>query len=165
MYFYKILFILLNINIIFLQDLEDLSFGGEHSLDIATWNIEWFPKNGEITINYVIEILNQLDLDILAIQELDDRNLFDEMLDSLENYTGYYESYWFAGLAYIYNPNVIHVNEIYEIYTTSEYWSAFPRSPMVIDFDFMGEKYFLINNHFKCCGDGILDMDDESDEE
>ena len=38
---------------------------------------------------------------------------------------------------YIYNPNVIHVNEIYEIYTTSEYWSAFPRSPMVIDFDFM----------------------------
>ena len=26
------------------QDLEDLSFGEDNSLDIATWNIEWFPK-------------------------------------------------------------------------------------------------------------------------
>jgi len=31
--------------------------------------------------------------------------------------------------------------------------------------DFMGENYFIINNHFKCCGDGALDMNDESDEE
>ncbi len=30
---------------------------------------------------------------------------------------------------------------------------------------FMGENYFIINNHFKCCGDGTLDMNDESDEE
>ena len=30
------------------QDLEDLSFGDDNSLDIATWNIEWFPKNNQI---------------------------------------------------------------------------------------------------------------------
>tara|TARA_B100001250_G_scaffold329589_1_gene294300 strand:- start:1075 stop:1719 length:645 start_codon:yes stop_codon:yes gene_type:complete len=29
----------------------------------------------------------------------------------------------------------------------------------------MGENYFIINNHFKCCGDGIIDFDDMSDEE
>jgi len=29
----------------------------------------------------------------------------------------------------------------------------------------MGENYFIINNHFKCCGDGIIDFDDTSDEE
>jgi hypothetical protein len=36
---------------------------------------------------------------------------------------------------------------------------------MVMDISFMGENYFLINNHFKCCGDGIIDFNNESDEE
>jgi endonuclease/exonuclease/phosphatase family metal-dependent hydrolase len=147
------------------QDLEDLSFGEDNSLDIATWNIEWFPKNGQTTVEYVIQILQQLDLDILAMQELDNKDMFDQMFNELTNYTGYYESVWFAGLAYIYKPDVVQINNIYEIYTTSPYWSAFPRSPMVMDMSFMGENYFIINNHFKCCGDGILDFNNESDEE
>ena len=147
------------------QDLEGLSFGEDNSLDIATWNIEWFPKNGQATVEYVTQVLQQLDLDILAMQELDNKDMFDQMFNELTNYTGYYESAWFAGLAYIYKPDVVQINNIYEIYTTSPYWSAFPRSPMVMDMSFMGENYFIINNHFKCCGDGALDMNDESDEE
>ena len=99
------------------------------------------------------------------MQELDDKTVFDQMVSELTNYTGYYESAWFAGLAYIYKSDVVQINSIYEIYTTSPYWSAFPRSPMVMDMNFMGENYFIINNHFKCCGDGNFDMDDESDEE
>ena len=147
------------------QDLEDLSFGDDNSLDIATWNIEWFPKNNQITVDYVSEIISLLDLDILSIQELDDSSMFNQMLESLPEYSGYYESNWFAGLAYIYKNDIVEINDIYEIYTTSPYWNAFPRSPMVMDFNFMGENYFIINNHFKCCGDGILDYDDPSDEE
>ena len=92
--------LLLNI-VVFSQDLEDLSFGDDTSLDIATWNIEWFPKNGQTTVEYVTQILQQLDLDILAMQELDNKDIFDQMFNELTNYTGYYESAWFAGLAYI----------------------------------------------------------------
>ena len=147
------------------QNLEDLFFGDESSLDIATWNIEWFPKNDQVTVNYVTEIIELLDLDILAIQELDDTTMFDQMLENLTAYSGYYQSSWFAGLAYIYKTDLIEVNDIYEIYTTSPYWNAFPRSPMVMDINFMGENYFIINNHFKCCGDGTIDFDDASDEE
>ena len=147
------------------QDLEDLSFGDDNSLDIATWNIEWFPKNSQTTVNFVTEIIELLELDVLAIQEVDDTAMFDQMLDSLPAYLGYYESNWFAGLAYVYNTETVEINDIYEIYITSEYWNAFPRSPMVMDLNFMGENYFIINNHFKCCGDGILDYDDSSDEE
>ena len=150
---------------LFAQDFEDLSFGDDNSLDVATWNIEWFPKNGQITIDYVTEIINLLDLDIIAIQEVDDTTMFDQMLDALPAYTGYYESSWFAGLAYIYKTGLVEINDIYEIYTTSPYWNAFPRSPMVMDINFMGENYFIINNHFKCCGDGLIDFDDTSDEE
>jgi len=36
---------------------------------------------------------------------------------------------------------------------------------MVMDLNFNGVNYFLINNHFKCCGDGSLDLNDDSDEE
>ena len=100
------LFLLSNISLQS-QDLEDLSFGEDNSLDIATWNIEWFPKNGQITVEYVAEIIEQLDLDVLAIQELDNTAMFDQMLGALSNYIGYYESAWFAGLAYIYNTEEV----------------------------------------------------------
>ncbi len=153
------------VSTLFAQDLEDLSFGDDNSLDIATWNIEWFPKNDQVTVNYVTEIINLLDLDILSIQELDDTTMFDQMLDELPAYTGYYQSSWFAGLAYIYKTELIEINDIYEIYTTSPYWNAFPRSPMVMDVNFMGENYFIINNHFKCCGDGVFEYDNTYDEE
>ena len=150
---------------LFTQDLDSLYFGDDNSLDIATWNIEWFPKNDQATIDYVSEIIQQLDLDIIAIQEVDDTIMFDQMLNALQAYTGYYQSTWFAGLAFIYKTEIVEINDIYEIYTTSSYWSTFPRSPMVMDFNFMDKNYFIINNHFKCCGDGIIDFDDTSDEE
>jgi endonuclease/exonuclease/phosphatase family metal-dependent hydrolase len=137
----------------------------EQKLHIVTWNIEWFPKNGRATLEYVTEIIQQLDIDVLAMQELDDKRVFDQMLLSLPNYTGYYESEWFAGLAYIYKRDVIEINDIYEIYTTAPYWNAFPRSPMIMDMAVDGEQYLLINNHFKCCGDGSLNMNDDDDEE
>ena len=147
------------------QDLEDLNFGSDSTLEILSWNIEWFPKNGQTTVNYVTAIIQALDVDVLAIQEVDNTNMFDQMLDELTQYGGYYESAWFAGLAYIYKTDVIDINDIYEIYTTSPYWSPFPRSPMVMDMNFMGENIIIINNHFKCCGDGYLDIDDSGDEE
>ena len=147
------------------QDLEDLNFGSDSTLEILSWNIEWFPKNGQTTVNYVTAIIQALDIDVLAIQEVDNTNMFDQMLDDLTQYEGYYESAWFAGLAYIYKTDVIDINDIYEIYTTSPYWSPFPRSPMVMDMNFMGENIIIINNHFKCCGDGYLDIDDSGDEE
>jgi hypothetical protein len=56
----------------FSQDLDELYFGTDDALDIMTWNIEWFPKNGQVTIDYVQQIINALDIDVLAIQEVDD---------------------------------------------------------------------------------------------
>ena len=147
------------------SDLNNLSFGTDSSLDIATWNIEWFPKNGYVTTDYVTQVIENLELDLLAIQEISDTLMFDQMVDALDDYTGYYQSAWFAGLGYIYNNQTVQVNSIYEIYTTSPYWSPFPRSPMVMDFDFEGENYIVINNHFKCCGDGNLNQSDTGDEE
>ncbi|MBC8313576.1 MAG: hypothetical protein H8E33_04975, partial [Candidatus Cloacimonetes bacterium] len=43
-----IIFILTMISLhLFARDLEDLSFGENSTFEILTWNIEWFPKNGQ----------------------------------------------------------------------------------------------------------------------
>jgi len=149
----------------FSQDFEELYFGTDENLDVMTWNIENFPKNGSITIDYVSQIIEFLDIDVLAIQEVNNISSFNQIINQLDKYEGYLESSWFAGLAYIYNTETVEINEIYEIYTTSEFWSAFPRSPMVMDMNFMDENYIIINNHYKCCGDDQLDFNDAGDEE
>ena len=147
------------------QTIEDLAFGTDTTFEVMTWNIEWFPKNGQVTVDYVIDIIEALDVDLLAIQEVDDVTEFEQMMENLISYNGYLESSWFAGLAYIYKPDIIQINDIYEIYTTSPYWSPFPRSPMVMDLNYENERIIVINNHFKCCGDGILDITNPDDEE
>jgi len=161
----NILLLFIFISVSFSQDFDELYFGTHDALDIMTWNIEWFPKNGEVTVDYVTQIIDALDMDVLAIQELDNISSFTTMLNELTEYEGYFESSWFAGLAYIYKTETIQINDIYEIYITSPYWSPFPRSPMVMDMNFMGENYIIINNHFKCCGDDNLNLNDEDDEE
>lgn len=147
------------------QDISNLSFGTDDTLEIVTWNIEQFPKNGSITINYVSDIIEALDADIIAIQEVDDQSTFNAMVGDLTEYNGYLESTWFAGLAYIYKSDTVEINSLYEIFTDSQYWNYFPRSPMVMDLNYQGERYIVINNHLKCCGDGILDIPNDSDEE
>ena len=53
-----IIFLFALFKVIDAQNFNDLFFGDDFSLDIATWNIEWFPKNDETTVEYVIDIIN-----------------------------------------------------------------------------------------------------------
>ena len=147
------------------QTIQDIEFGTDSTFEVMTWNIEWFPKNGQTTLDYVSQIIEAVDVDVIAIQEVDDTTMFKQMVGSLNGYEGYFKSSWFAGLAYIYKTNSIQINSIYEIYTTSQYWNAFPRSPMVMELTYNGKEIIVINNHFKCCGDGVLNTGDSSDEE
>ena len=62
------------------QDFGELEFGTDSTFEIMTWNIEWFPKNGQSTVDYVTEIIQALDIDLLAIQEVDNTEFFDQMI-------------------------------------------------------------------------------------
>ena len=70
-----------------------------------------------------------------------------------------------GGLAYVYQSDHVEINSIYEIYTEQPYWRPFPRSPMLMELTYQGQDYYIINNHFKCCGDEIMDLSDPWDEE
>ncbi len=147
------------------QGLSQMTFGSESTLDIITWNIEWFPKNGQTTVDSVRAILDALDADIYALQEIDDTTKFKAMVNSLDGYDYYFWSSYFGGLAYVYDTTTIKINHRYEILTSQQYWRPFPRAPQVLDFTYDGSQYFILDNHFKAMGDGIMDTTDQSDEE
>ncbi len=150
---------------LFAQTLNDLSFGTDTTLELVSWNIEHFPKNEQITVNYVQQIIENIDADIYAFQEIDDTVSFKFMLADLPQYHYYFMTSYYAGLAFIYKHEVIQINDLYEIYTSYPYWNPFPRAPKIMDFNFDNKNFFVINNHFKCCGDGYLESDNSDDEE
>ena len=161
----KILFIfLISSQLLSAQTLNDLYFGTDTTFDIISWNIEWFPKNNN-TANKVQEILTRLEADVYALQEIDDTTLLKQVVSNIPGYECHFQSSYYGGLAYVYNTNTIQINSKYEIFTSQPYWNAFPRSPQILDCNFMGDNFIIINNHFKCCGDGVLNINQYSDEE
>jgi len=142
---------------------EELTFGSDSTLDVITWNIEHFPKNGQITIDYVGQIIEALDIDIVAIQEVTDNIYLDQLVENLDGWEGAYAYNQYAALAFVYRTSTVEEVEIYEIYTNNS--REFPRSPLVMEMDFMDEHYIIINNHLKCCGDGYLEPNNPWDEE
>jgi len=150
---------------LYCQNLSDLSFGTDSTFEVVTWNIEWFPKNGSVTVDSVSKIIESLDVDLLGLQEIDDTTVCRQMINNLPGYDLFMDDDWFGGLAYVYKTGSINIQSIYKIYDTAPFWNAFPRSPLVMELTFMGEEFIVINNHFKCCGDGLLDIGNSSDEE
>tara|TARA_Y100000589_G_C27156301_1_gene630999 strand:- start:141 stop:1202 length:1062 start_codon:yes stop_codon:yes gene_type:complete len=147
------------------QTFENLNISSEEGLEILTWNIEWFPKSGTTTVGYVSDIIEGIDADLYAIQEIDDTTVFKNMVNQLDEFDYILMNGWFGGLVYVYKTSEIEILEAYEIYTESEYWQPLPRSPLVLKFLHQGEEVYAINNHFKCCGDNYINLNDNGDEE
>lgn len=145
------------------QNFNELEFGTDTTLEVVTWNIEWFPKSGQTTVNDVSLIIDAIDADLIAVQEIDDKTEFSQMIDDLDGWEAYFLYGEYNSLAYIYKEETIELTDVYEIFTDE--WRPFPRSPLVIEFEYNGVSFVVINNHFKCCGDGVLDMNDDWDEE
>ena len=137
-------------------------FGTDSTLDIITWNIENFPKHNS-TVDYLVELIALLDVEIIALQEIESSTQFQNILDRLNNYDGVItnSAYYDINLAVLYSNN-LEVEATYEIFTDD--WRSFPRSPLVTHIRWGGEDVYVINNHYKCCGNGIIE-DDENDEE
>ncbi|MDX1409952.1 MAG: endonuclease/exonuclease/phosphatase family protein, partial [Saprospiraceae bacterium] len=132
------------------QSIEDLSFGTDSTLEVMTWNIERFPKDGFTTIEHVADIIEALDADLIALQEIDDQQSFDAILNLLGDRAGYWDDDALSGLAYIYNPDVIEVLDIFQIYQGES--RPFPRAPLVMHCIYEGEFLVVINNNLKSCG-------------
>ena len=119
---------------------NSIQLGTESTLDVITWNIENFPKQNDITIDYLVKLINSMNVDIIALQEIANSSYFRNLVDSLDGWSGYrspYNNGW--NLAYIYKNSSIEKLNIYEIYTSES--RPFPRPPLVIEFEYKSIFY------------------------
>ena len=137
-----------------------LSFGTEETLDIVTWNIENFPKSNQ-TVEYLSQLIIELDVDIIALQEIGSQSYFNNLLNSLSGWDGERTAGSY-GLAYIYKSN-LNILDIYEIDELDRY--EFTRTPYMLTVNWKNNIIYIINNHYKCCGDGAINYSNSSDEE
>lgn len=87
--------------------------GSDATLDIATWNILVFgwaesgPPDARQFRN-VLKVMRNADLDLWAVQEIADPELFDALVDSLDGYRGILSrNYGFGSLGFIYKSSVV----------------------------------------------------------
>jgi len=131
------------------QNLADLQFGEQESLEIITWNMQEFPLSGQSTVDSLTKAIYALDADVYAFQEMFDTLALRNMVDAMDGYETFYQDPDFGGLAVVYKSESIDFIDQYEIFYTSQFWNYFPRAPVVMEFFFEQEFYVLINNHFK----------------
>jgi endonuclease/exonuclease/phosphatase family metal-dependent hydrolase len=164
---YLVLILLLLSQQVYTQNLSDLSFGTDSTLDVITWNMEWFPTNGQSSVDSFIVAIEALDADVIAVQEIYDGDFFQEMLDSLTDYDGYYIDSEYLELGFIYKNNDANftIESIDQLFDSPFYSREFPRRPLQLELNMNGSSIYIINNHFKCCGDGYMDLSDPWDEE
>jgi len=125
-----------------------LQFGTDETLDIITWNIENFPQSN-LTVEYLSQLIIELDADIVALQEIESKSEFDILVNSLDGWMGFKSNSasYNLNLAFIYNSTIINFINEYEIFQDD--WYAFPRPPLILEVEWDDKQVYIINNHFK----------------
>ncbi len=110
------------------RDLEDIDaeineIPGEdvpkdETFEIVTWNIEWFgsagngPEDDEVQLNNVITVIDSIDADVFALQEIANATMFNRLIDSLSAYEGLLASFSQSQkTAYLYKTSTVNVLE------------------------------------------------------
>ena len=133
---------------------SSLNFKGtDKTLDIITWNIENYPKN-DLTNTYISQIIDSLDVDIIALQEIADNVSFNNLVNSLEGWSGYRSggsNSDYQELAYIINTNKVEIlSNPYTILNSYQYEFSY-REPLVLECSYNNNHLTIINIHYKCC--------------
>lgn len=128
-----------------------LSSLASDELNVITWNLKFFPTNGNTTISLVTELIENIDADIIALQEINNINDFNTLVANLCNWEGKVVN--LSGsldIGYLYK-----ISEItsFTIPTAILSGSVFPRPPVKITITHNnGLEVTLLNIHLKCCG-------------
>ena len=122
----------------------------ENSFDIVTWNIEKYPAT-DFQVTQVVEIIEALDADLIALQEIANQVAVDELLAHLPGWSGEISISGNLNVAYIYKTAEVTMGDVTEIYAGMS--GPFPRAPAVTTATHVnGLTIHLVNIHLKCCG-------------
>ncbi len=122
----------------------------DDKLEIATWNIEHFPKTGNTT-KELASIIKKMNVDLIAIQEVTSKEKLDALDKLLPDYKAVIMTTQNIHLACLYKKSEIVINENpYKILKDKTYEFA-GRTPYVLPIHSNATNLdiLLINNHFK----------------
>jgi len=136
-------------------DVPNFSDLGKHN--IATWNCEFFPTAADSTIIALNEVINDMQLDIIAFQEIKERGWFYKLMQTLPDYSFVISKQSsFMDQAMIYKKDNYKLVKVTELFAESDYNYA-GRPPLQCDIYSKKDnrKISLINLHMKCCDSGL----------
>ncbi len=135
------------------------SYGKEMSLETVTWNMEWFPKANDTTLQAVAELMLDIGADLYAVQEIGKINEFSKLMTYLPGYNfEITRQSSFFDQAIIYNTKYLTAVGRDEPFADNDYNFA-GRPPLKVDFIWKNgdveELISVIDLHMKCCGNGL----------
>ena len=109
--------------------------GNDNTFELATWNIENFPKEAS-TPRVVADIIASLNLDMVALQEVQDQAAFEEVVARLRGYDGLVSSHTYGDgsyqkVGYIYRSELVSVSGAFLLFDDNGY--EFPRPALKLD--------------------------------
>lgn len=134
--------------------------GRDDAIDIASWNIEYFPQSGT-TASVVADLITSLDLDVVAVQEISDTAAFDELVARLPKHKGALSPHTYGDgtyqkVGFLYREDLVTLTNVTTIFQGSGY--ELPRPPLQATLKVIGTdvELTIINVHLKA---GLDDED------
>ena len=151
------------------DDLDSIlvsTYGDENHFEIATWNLENFPQQGKTTINILSILIQNMDIDLIAVQEVANISAFDSLLAKLPGWQGELSNDEYYGGSYqktgiVFKSSFISLSSVHSLNIsedTADGYSAFPRPPLaayveVRDKSGIAFNFNMIVLHMKAYGD------------
>ncbi len=109
--------------------------GNDSTFEMATWNIENFPKDAN-TAKVVADLIASMDIDMVALQEIQNEAAFDELVSRLRGYEGLVSSHTYSDgsyqkVGYIYRTSLLSVSGAFLLFDDNGY--EFPRPALKVD--------------------------------
>jgi hypothetical protein len=142
--------------------------GSEETLDVGTWNIEWFghsdngPQNLELQFNNVVRIVRESGIDLWGVQEIADlaqwQRLLDELGDEWDGAVAENAHSASQRIGFLYRTSVIRPTEINHILTDQLFRFDFASRPPLemranVTLPDTSFAAIFIVLHMKCCND------------
>lgn len=120
-------------------------------LDVVTWNLKTFPLTDE-TPEYLDDLIEQMDADIIAIQEISSPFALSGVLNKLENWEGKIYSMGDLKLGFLYKTTEVEISELTTYFNDDTYLFPRPVVGTVATHISTQEEIHIFNLHLKCCG-------------
>lgn len=125
--------------------------GSPTTLDIACWNLEWFPKDTR-SVSLAADLITSLELDLIVVQEVASVVAWDELVARLPLHEGVLSTHRYSATEYqkigfLYRADLMTIGEP-ELLFPGEFYD-FPRPPMKLHIEAGGLGFDAIGVHLK----------------